>query len=338
MRVFSDARAMLAHAPFDYVVVSSPPHLHAEHVQLSLDRGAFVYLEKPPAPTIHQLEALLRHPRADRVAVGFQLLETQAFSGLKQKLVQEGLKIRRICASGLWTRSTWYYRRATWAGRLTLGERTVFDGPLTNAFAHLVHGVCYLAGEGECGFAVPQSVRGRLLRARPIESGDFGWMWIRTRSGIEIGVMAGHCFREMKPWKITVHTDGGSFAIREQDLRDSTRELLVDAHRRTLAAARGNGRVPTRLKDCLGYSLSTCGSFLSSQGVRNIPAGEITVTGEGDQRIFHVAALSGLAGRIHRPDFDPDEVPSWLQLGGSFSLTGAHALPPDFLSGDESGR
>lgn len=329
---YGSLETMLAGAPLDYVVISSPPHLHEDQVRAALDHGAFVYLEKPPVPTIHELNALLEHPRSENLAVGFQFLEAEAFFGLKEKLARlpRG-KIRRICASGLWPRPSWYYRRAAWAGKLTAGERPIFDGPLTNGFAHLVHGVFYLAGGERDEFAAPASVQGRLLRARPLQGSDFGWMWSATDSGVEVSVMAGHCTQALVPWKITVFTDEEIFVLREEDLPTTSKELLVAAHRRGLEVAQGRRRARTRLRDCRSYSLSTCGSFVSAGGVQNFPAALVAVRGEGLDEVFHVEGISELIGRLHAPDFDRNDVPPWLQLGEAVDLRENDAIPPDFL-------
>jgi predicted dehydrogenase len=329
---YQSAAEMLAGTPLDYVVISSPPHFHGDQVRGALDRGAFVYLEKPPVPTIHELDALLEHPRSGSLAVGFQFLEAEAFLGLKQKLAgkPEG-KIRRICASGLWPRPAWYYRRASWAGRLTFENLPIFDGPLTNAFAHLVHGVFYLAGEDMNSFAAPVSVQGRFLRARPMQASDFGWMWSKTDTGVEVSVMAGHCTRTLVPWKITVHTDEEIFELREHDLPITSRELLVDAHRRTLEACQGKARPRTRLEDCRSYSLPTCGSFVSARGVVDFPASLVAVVGEGSEETYHVEALAEQVDRLHAANFVPSDVPPWLKLGDPLALSGRDAIPANFL-------
>ncbi len=76
-------------------------------------------------------------------------------------------QILSISAHGLWPRTTAYYKRSTWAGQLAWQRRPVLDGPCTNAFAHFINLVLYLAGSAESQFAMPVQLTGEAYRARP---------------------------------------------------------------------------------------------------------------------------------------------------------------------------
>jgi len=294
-RFFRTHEQMFRADPLDYIVIVSPLHLHEEHCLRALAAGdALVYLEKVPVPTFAQLRNLLEQPGADRVAVGFQMLEAPAIRGLKQRLLGGKLgKIREIWASGLWPRLTSYYERTNWAGKTMLDGRPVLDGPLTNALAHLVQNVFFLAGDesGEC--ARPLTATGSFARARPIPSYDFGWMKGVMENGIVFNILAGHCSREFVPWKVVVRTDQGDYTVGEEDLPFSD-ALLVESHRSLLASRRGNRRPTCRLADCLGYSMATSTAWLASPGIQDIPAAEVTLDGAATDAVYHVESIHQL--------------------------------------------
>jgi predicted dehydrogenase len=312
-RLFRSHEQMFRGGPLDYIVIVSPLHLHEEHCLRALAAGgAFVYLEKAPVPTFAQLLNLLEQPGADRVAVGFQMLEAPAIRGLKQQLLDgKSGKIREIWASGLWPRSTSYYQRTNWAGKTMLDGRPVLDGPLTNALAHLVQNVFFLAGDaiGEC--ARPLTATGSFARARPIQSYDFGWIKGVMENGIVFNILAGHCSREFVPWKVVVRTDRGDYAVGEEDL-PSGDTLLVESHRALLHSRRENRRATCRLSDCLGYSMATSTAWLSSSGIQDIPAAEVTMDGTETDAIYHVESIHRLISSLRAEKSSGPVKPDWL--------------------------
>ena len=331
LRLFETCEELLAWGEMDCVVIASPPHLHYEHAMRAIDRGLFVYLEKPPTATYWQLQDLLRHPRADRVAVGFQLLEIESLRALKAKLAAGELgELREVNASGLWPRRTSYYARAPWAGRMQAEGRPVFDGPLTNALAHIVHNVFYFAGHGASAFAVPRTVSGYFARARPMESYDFAWIKGTTEEGVAFNVAAGHCTDRIVLWSVTVRTDRGLFHVTESEV-PPTLELLIASHRSALAAYHGTAPPTTSLADCLGYSMSTTAGHISSAAIHDIPADEIQIVGQGPDTAYHVERLHPMIAKAQQENTFPAQEIPWLKLGAEVDCRAALATRSPLL-------
>ena len=138
-----------------------------------IKRGIYVILEKLPVPLLSQFESLIAADVDRRVRVGFQMIGSQCIRSLKEILADHRLgELMEIRAGACWPRLDDYYSRADWAGRMTVAGRAVFDGPATNALAHLVHNVMFLGGDGFSDFAMPVEVEAELYRARPIKSYD----------------------------------------------------------------------------------------------------------------------------------------------------------------------
>jgi predicted dehydrogenase len=315
LQLFKTCEDMLRAGKFDYIVIASPPHLHYEHAIQALDHGAFVYLEKPPVPTIAQLDKLLEHPGSNKIAVGFHILGATVLRALKGKLCAGELgELMEVSASGLWPRSTAYYERATWAGKMHLSDQTVFDGPLTNALAHIVQNVFFLAGKKESSFALPKTVRGFYARARYIDSYDFAWIKGLTEDGIPFNILAGHCTDTAIAWKVSVHAEKGIFSIKETDV-PRTEELLLESHRSALAAQQGSGRVTTGLSDCLGYNMATSAGLISSSGIHPIPPEEIKISGIGAGTTYHVERIYRLVENGQKESAFLAEDAGWIKFG-----------------------
>lgn len=304
--LYQDTAHMLSQCSLDYLVIASPPHLHYEHVVQALRGTGFIYLEKPPVPTFAQLKELLVHREIGRVAVGFQMLEAPIVRAFRQQLESGELgRIVGISASGLWPRSTTYYNRAKWAGQMIYAGQPVFDGPLTNALAHIVHLLFYLVGDSRHRFARPETVRGYLGRARPIEGYDFGWLQGRLTNGIDFNIMAGHCSQMAVPWMISVRTDRGVFTLKEEDLPSTALDLLIESHRSAFHAATGKGKPTTALSDCWSYNRTTSAGLLSSGGICDIPQEEIEIIGSGENVVFHVQSIYDLVRGMQAGNLSP---------------------------------
>ena len=314
--------ALLETGHFDHVVLSTPPHLHQEQACAILERKLSLYLEKPPVTTVNDLEKLMRFTDA-AVTVGFQLVHAPCMQALKRLILETGPgSVRRLSAVGLWPRTTWYYQRSPWAGRMTVHGRTVFDGPLTNAFAHLVHAAFFLLGPTQETFALPSEVRARLLRARPIESYDFGRIEGRTTDGIPFEIAAAHCATETLPWTITVEMRDGRRLVLEESQMPASNDLLLACHRAAFTAMRKESSPRSRLSDCIGYTRATSAALRSSEGVHDIPA-DVDVLGEADDRIHHSPDILHFLRTAITEGRLPRNAPVWLAPGKTVYCPGA---------------
>ncbi|XHR27659.1 MAG: Gfo/Idh/MocA family protein [Chthoniobacteraceae bacterium] len=303
---YTDYKEMLQQQNLDAVTIATPIPLHFEMTQACLDRDLFVYLEKPPVPLVRQLDQLIKADPDNHVNVGFQMIVSKPVQMLKS-LIMEGRfgRIQEIRACGCWPRRDSYYNRASWVGKLTFNGEPVFDGPMTNAFAHVVHNIMYLATPEE-GFDTPVSIAGELYRARPIESYDTACLRGELASGALFSVAVTHATQEMLPFKISVNATNGSALISDDgavlesthgnlNCPESTMDLLKTSYDQFAEFIRGErSRAPTRLSDALGYVLATSGIKISSCGIKDIDSTLIREYHHGEDRGINVKGLRNI--------------------------------------------
>jgi len=305
VRWHEDYLHMISETPLDLVIVATPICLHVPMTLEILRRTeAAIYLEKPPAPTLPLLHELIAADPNERVHVGFQMSMWRVFRELKGWIHEGRLgRISRITAGAVWSRNDAYYGRSPWAGRMASDSGTpIFDGPATNALAHLVHAVMSLASPNPAGYAVPAEARGEFYRARPIESYDAACLSGRFDSGITYTIGVAHCSREERDFRILVSGDLGSACIGRNGARleasFTSSALEVDdpydatVHRETLVRLRDGSPPVNSLRDCLGYSIATHGALEKSGGIFAIPAACISAGPPGPERVFHVAGMA----------------------------------------------
>jgi predicted dehydrogenase len=302
LRLYPGLRELLAEEKCDLVSIATPPFLHLNMVEAALaESSAFVYLEKPPVPLYTQLERLLENPRHERVTVGFQFLESKLVRDVKRRLVQGEIgDIRAIRTSSATPRDDAYYERSGWAGRLTFGNEPVFDGPASNGIAHLVHLVTYFGGASEEGFAIPDTVTGRFLRARPMESYDFAFLEGQLTNGAAYEIAVAHCSEEHHPWVVRIEGTKGEIVFRQRDMESADPTVLLsESYRGLLRVMSGESPRPTtRLCDCEGYLQAVCGGFAVSEGIGNFESGDIHEIGEGSKRLYSVPKVINLIRAI----------------------------------------
>jgi predicted dehydrogenase len=281
---------------FDALSMATPIHLHEEMLHRLCPTGKFIYVEKPPVPTISQLDRLLASHQNSQVAVAFQLIASPCVRRLKE-LILEGQvgEILSISASGGWPRDCSYYSRNSWAGRLRAPDgRWIFDGVATNAFAHLVHLVTYLAGDEIDTFAVPTRTDGYFLQARPVAAPDTVFLGGEFSGGASYQIAVTHCSRREHAMELRVFGTNGTATL-SNDASEVTvngsrvarsgghDEAIALAYEDFIGYADGRlSRPAVRLPDCRGYLAATWGAFEAGEGIEPAnPARVSTVAVEG---------------------------------------------------------
>jgi predicted dehydrogenase len=307
----ADYLEMLQKGPaLDAVVIAAPIPFHAEMTQACMEKGLFVLLEKPPVPLLRDFEKLLGNKMESRVAVGFQMICSPEIRRLKQWIGDGFLgEIGEIRVMACWPRSDRYYQRASWAGKMTLGDRPVFDGPSTNALAHLIHNVMFLAGDKFAGFGEPTEIRGELYRARPIQSHDVASLQGRFGSGASFLVSVAHAVQETQPIQIEVRGSRGWARISHEeppkrapqleshegpctDLDLESGDIFLNMYRDFVEFAEGKRVSPaTRLSDTRGYLLAANGALIASGGIHSIAPAFVRRYGSGLDGGYFVEGL-----------------------------------------------
>ena len=287
VRWYLDYRDLLRREEeLDAAVIATPIPFHFDMAMACIQRGIPIHLEKPPVPLMKQFNTLIAADPRQTVSVGFQMIGSRCTQMLKEMITDGKLgEVREIRAAGCWPRLDNYYSRASWAGRMELDGAAVFDGPATNAFAHLVHNIMFFAGAGRDEFAVPAEVQGELYRARPIESYDTACMRGKFASGAVFSLAVTHAMEETLPFKMEVRGTAGWARLTEDGAKlessagdscecpQGTQELLDINYANFLNVleARG-GQYSTRLADARGYVSATNAMLTSSGGIHDIPA------------------------------------------------------------------
>jgi len=187
--VFEDVKGLLeavrskAKAVFIFTGIDS----HYQYARQCLENGFEVFLEKPPVPTIQQIDDLiaLESQTGRRVAVLFQYLYSGIVQTLKRRIVSgEFGQVRRVRSLAAWQRPDAYFRRNHWCGTVrTFGGEWVLDGTLNNPQAHVLSNSLYLAGSEMDQMAYPLVVEAELYRVHEIESEDTSSMRIVCENG-----------------------------------------------------------------------------------------------------------------------------------------------------------
>lgn len=187
--VFEDVPGLLeavrskAKAVFIFTGIDS----HYQYTRQCLENGFEVFLEKPPVPTIQQIDDLivLESQTGRRVAVLFQYLYSGIIRTLKRRIVSgEFGQVRRVRSLAAWQRPDAYFRRNHWCGTVrTFGGEWVLDGTLNNPQAHVLSNSLYLAGSEADQMAYPLVVEAELYRVHEIESEDTSSMRIVCENG-----------------------------------------------------------------------------------------------------------------------------------------------------------
>jgi predicted dehydrogenase len=328
-------------AELDGVTIATPIPLHYEMTRASIERGIFVHLEKPPVPSIQQLEDLINADTQHRVSVGFQMIGSRCVQEVKNAILHGQLgEVSEIRVCGCWPRLDGYYNRARWAGRMVLDGEPVFDGPATNALAHLIHNIMFLAASEPEGFEVPVEVQGELYRARPIESYDVACLRGRFRSGVRFVVALAHATEEALPFRLEIRGTKGWARISEDgtlvegsalerlECGESTQELLLKSHRAFVEFMSGErARTSTHMRDARGYVHATNGMLISSGQIHDIGADWIRTYRRENDRGFDVAGLSGFVeNSFHTGRLFSEQGVPWAKPTSPISLENGHLI------------
>jgi len=198
--VFSTLEDYYRENSADLAIISSPIHLHADHVCRSLVHGSHVLVEKPAAAVTEDVDRMIaaRDQAVRFVGVGFQWSFSDSILALKRDILSGrfGAPLGGRSLT-LWPRTERYYGRNNWAGVKRDPEgRWILDSPASNAMAHHIHNLLFLLGPAPGRSAVPVSVSARLARVNEIETFDTVAARIGLEKGVELLFLASHTIAE----------------------------------------------------------------------------------------------------------------------------------------------
>lgn len=301
IRHYPDYEQMFDREALDGVFIATPIPTHYAMTESALRRGLRVYLEKPPVTSLGQLDELIRLDANQLVQVGFNMNSWPAVRRTFARIRRGDFgAVGSVRVVGLWPRSTAYYSRAAWAGRMGSLPNLIFDGPATNAMSHYVQLLCTAADAA--GGGALEEVRGEFYRARPIESYDTCSLSGRFAQGPRFSVVMSHAAGPESVMSLKIETERGVIHVDQSLLSriGSSRLDNVLAH-----AHRDFGRLLHQELDRPRVTLSDCRCFLEivsrgladSGGIHTIPSGEISHEREGSEQLFVVRGLGAAAQR-----------------------------------------
>lgn len=162
---------------------------HAEASIKAMEAGYDVLVEKPPAATVQDVDAMIAtSERTGRFCdVGFQNQSKNTVRELKRRICDGALgEIERISVMAEWVRDDDYYARNPWAGQMVIDGRYVLDGPTNNALAHYMFNALYWSSQTWGHADTPVRVKGELYHAHPIPGEDSSSIRVETSGGTQI--------------------------------------------------------------------------------------------------------------------------------------------------------
>jgi predicted dehydrogenase len=197
-KIYKDYKLMLNDFKnkIDICFIPTGIPLHKPMTVASLESGANVFVEKPLAATIQEVNEMKKTQAATGkfVAVGYQSMYTPEIMQLKKTICSGKIgKIKSIKCCALWPRAEAYYNRNNWAGKLKInGNVWVLDSPFHNALAHYLNLICFFAGSETGKSAQISSVQAELYRANKIESTDTACMRILSKDKVPLYLILTH--------------------------------------------------------------------------------------------------------------------------------------------------
>lgn len=301
----------------DHVDVIGLPVSIPAHADLSIaamTHGYDVLLEKPPAPTIGELDAIRR--TADRTgnfcSIGFQHLHAPSIRRLKRTILEGSLgDIESIACKGCWPRADTYYERNPWAGELVHQGDVVLDGPVNNAFAHFLQNMLFLAGDGVHETASLTEVTAERYRANPtIRAADVACVHATTQRDVEIGLYVTHASAERQDPRIhvtgtngtaewrydgttIVRTDDGNRFEFDNEGLDLGREVFRTAAQYEQGLRDELYSTPDNTRE---FVVAVDGSFESSESIVPLPEDVVHTETADDGAVHHV--VDGIDGLL----------------------------------------
>ena len=193
---FDTPEAFYAAHSADLAIISTPIPLHEPQAIYAMEHASHVLLEKPIAATPEAGRRIAEAARrtGKKLAIGFQWCYDEAMLRLKADVDAGVLGApRRLRALVLWPRDLAYYARGTgWAGRkYDRNSNPIFDSVASNATAHYLENMLWLAGRGYEGASITD-MRVETWRANAIETYDTATLIGHLDCGAQITYVVSH--------------------------------------------------------------------------------------------------------------------------------------------------
>jgi predicted dehydrogenase len=284
----------------DIVSISTPIHLHKKMSIDAMRAGFHVFAEKPPAATIQDVDEMIKvsNELQKVCTVNFVLTSAEAFNKLKD-IVKDGQlgRIKNIVGVGLWQRSSEYFTRSSWSGKLKVGNEYVLDGAMNNPLAHLLNNMIRIAVLQETNAEdlskdreLIKDVTAELYHANKIEGDDTVCLRANMRNGIELNYYATLCNSTSEVPYIRVEGEFGTAVWNYRNeliVNIEGKEIAYKYERQDLmwkmydnmfsAVVEKDIELYSSIEDARNFTLIVNGAFCSVKEVNSIPDKDIYI-------------------------------------------------------------
>lgn len=299
-------------ANVDIITLPVAVHTHYDMAKQGMEAGYNLVLEKPPVPTVQQLDDLMAVEAATGkfCSIGFQMIHSRSLRRLKQEILAGKIgETKEITCRGYWPRDRAYYKRNDWAGRSIVDGMLVLDGPIHNALAHYLNNMIFIAGSPMDQSADLRWIRAEMYRSRPfITADDTSCLEAETSTGTKLYFYVTHSpaakfdpvmevvgTKGTASWnyreEAEIHTDDGESLSFDNTGVDPWLEVM------RVAAKVQRGELPapySTLKNSRSFVVAINGAYDSVRYIQPIPEQYVTATGSGDKECAVVAEIDQL--------------------------------------------
>ncbi len=274
----------------DVFAIPTSIEAHRKQVIPALEAGYDVLVEKPPAATVQDVDAMVaaRDKAGKMLSGGFQNAIGVSALLVKEAVVRGELgEIREGIAIGRMQRPESYYARAAGAGKVRIGEDWVLDGPINNPLAHLIHQGLFLASREPNGTLEPKSVRAELYREHKIDGEDTACLLAELAGGVKMYGYFSLCNPKNERGTVEIVGTKGSVLFRlanngsavfkvdgqEREIDDGGKAPRVQLFRHVAGyMQKTQDWYPNPIEITRPYMLVVNGAYESAQEIRTIPA------------------------------------------------------------------
>lgn len=220
--IFDRLEDFYAERTADLAVIVTPIHFHKPQTILAMEHGSHVLCEKPVTVLNADVAELLAMQQKSglEVSVGYQWSHSEAIQRLKADVLAGVYgAAKRMKTIVFWPRNDQYYQRGSgWAGKKqTASGDWILDSVASNATAHYLHNMLYVAGDRVDRAAKVAAIEVETYRANPIEMFDTCAMRVQTESGVEMLYLVTHAvsYAEWRNPEFVFEFEGGLAYARE---------------------------------------------------------------------------------------------------------------------------
>lgn len=227
--------AFYAEHTADLALISTPAYLHKEQSIYCVEHGSNVLCEKPAAPTVEEVEAMLAAEKESGkfIAIGYQRCFSDAILALKKDILDgvfgKALSMK-FCMSAP-RKFEYYARGGGYAGQVcTKDGKIILDSPASNACAHFMQEMFFLLGKEMDTTAEPTLVDGECMRAYDITNFDTCALKMLVNGDVTVYFAASHAAESSTSHMVRYEFENGYVVIVEGLIKATFRDGSVKVY------------------------------------------------------------------------------------------------------------